>query len=123
MAIFSPRVLRLLSTELTNTPLRQIDALFDDHGVHLGPPQPSENDESVRRERMRRYLATLDLESPAGCLKLTAVLSELLQQIVQEDGYAGSTDIGRRDRWFRILREDGFDVDESTGAVRTSQTT
>ena len=56
-------------------------------------------------------------------MKLTAVLSDLLKQIVQEDGYGGSTDIGRRDKWFRILREDGFDVDESTGAVRTSQTT
>lgn len=122
MAIFSPRVLRLLSTELTDTPLRQIDALFDDHGIQLGPPQPSEIDESVRRERMRRHLATLDLESPTDSAKLTAMFSDLLQQIVQETAYAGSTDSALRDKWFRILREDGFDVDESTGVVRISQT-
>lgn len=47
MTIFTPRVLRLLSTELTSTSVREIDALFDDHGVRLGPLQPRENDESV----------------------------------------------------------------------------
>jgi len=46
--------MRLLSEQLTGTSVREIDALFDDRGVALGPPQPRENDESVRRERMRR---------------------------------------------------------------------
>lgn len=123
MATFSPRVLRLLSTELTDTPLRQIDALFEDRGVKLGPPQPHESDESVRRERMRRYLATLDLDIAVDSVKLTAVFSDLMQQIVQETAHAGSTESGRQDKWFRILREDGFDVDETTGTVRISQAT
>lgn len=123
MATFSPRVMRLLATDLTNTPLRQIDALFDDHGIQLGPPQPSDSDESVRRERMRRYLATLDPGTSADAVKLTAVFSDLLMQIVQESDYAGSTNGMRRDKWIRILREDGFDVDETTGAVRISQAT
>lgn len=122
MVTFSPRVMRLLAAELTDTPLRQIDALFDDHGVQLGPPQPSDSDESVRRERMRRYLATLDLGTSADAVRLTAVFSDLLMQILQETVHAGSTDSGRRDKWIRILREDGFDVDETTGAVRISQT-
>lgn len=121
MATFSPRVMRLLSTELTDTPLRQIDALFDDHGIQLGPPQPSERDESVRRERMRRYLSTLDLETAPDAGKLAAVLSELLQQIVGETTYAESMDSARRDKWVRILRADGFDVDEATGEVRVAR--
>lgn len=40
-------------------PLREIDALFGDRGIPLGTGQPRENDNSVRRERLRRYLATL----------------------------------------------------------------
>lgn len=123
MAIFSRRVLRLLSTELTNIPLRQIDELFDDHGIQLGPPQPLENDESVRRERMRRYLVTLDLENVADAMKLTAVFADVLQQIVQEGSYPWDADKGRQEKWFRILRDDGFDVDETQGAVRISPTT
>lgn len=118
MATFSPRVMRLLSTELTDTSLRQIEGLFDDHGVQLGPPQPRDNDESVRRELMRRYLVTLDLETPADAMKLAAVFSDLLQQIVQESDTAWSADNTRRDKWFRILREDGFDIDEATGRVQ-----
>ncbi|QNF95569.1 hypothetical protein [Janibacter sp. YB324] len=121
MATFSPRVMRLLSTELTDTPLRQIDALFDDHGIQLGPPQPSERDESVRRERMRRYLSTLDLETAPDAGKLAAVLSELLQQIVGETTDAESMDSARRDKWVRILRADGFDVNEATGEVRVAR--
>lgn len=105
MAIFSSRVLRLLSTELTDTPLRQIDALFDDHGIRLGSAQPLENDESVRRERMRRYLVTLDLDAPADAMKLTAAFSDVLQRIVHEGGFS---DDGRPAKWFRILREEGF---------------
>lgn len=65
MGSFTPRVMRLLSDHLTGMPLREIDALFDDRGVALGPEQPRENDESVRRERMRRYLVTLDLGDAA----------------------------------------------------------
>lgn len=123
MTNFSPRVMRLLSTELTDTPLRQIEGLFDDHGVQLGPPQPRDNDESVRRELMRRYLVTLDLETPADSMKLAAVFSDLFQQIVQEGDTAWSADNTRRDKWFRILREDGFAVDEGTGVVQIPHTT
>ena len=54
MGTFTPRVMRLLSDQLTDTPLREIDALFDDRAIDLGPPQSRDNDESVRRERMRR---------------------------------------------------------------------
>lgn len=118
MAIFSPRVMRLLATELTEISKARIEGLFDDHGVQLGPPQPRDNDESVRRELMRRYLVTLDLETPADAMNLAAVFSDLLQQIVQESDTARSADNTRRDKWFRILREDRFDVDEATGAVQ-----
>ena len=40
MPASSPRVTRLLSDHLTGTSVREIDALFDDRGVELGPPQP-----------------------------------------------------------------------------------
>lgn len=117
MATITPRVRRLLSTELTSTPLRTIDAIFDDNGVDLGLPQPVENDESVRRERMRRYLSTLNLESPADLSKFAGVLSDVLRQIIDEEAYTSN---GRQEKWVRILREDGFDVDESTGSVKPS---
>lgn len=88
MGSFTPRVMRLLSDQLTGTSVREIDALFDDRGVALGPPQPMENDESIRRERMRRYLVTLDLRDAADAQRLTAVLGDMLQTIIQ-DGSVG----------------------------------
>lgn len=39
MGIFTPRVMRLLSDTLTGTPVREIDALFEDRGVALGSPR------------------------------------------------------------------------------------
>lgn len=118
MGTFTPRVMRLLSDHLTGTPLREIDALFEDRGVALGPEQPRENDESVRRERMRRYLATLDLGDATDAQRLAAVLGDVLQKITQDTAIAWGSDDGLRDKWLRILREDGFDVDEATGSVR-----
>lgn len=118
MGVFSPRVMRLLADQLTATPLRGIDALFDDRGIALGPPQPRDNDESVRRERMRRHLSTLDLDDAADAQQLTAVLGDVLQTIIQAGATGWSGNDGLRDKWTRILREDGFDVDDSTGTVR-----
>lgn len=121
MGTFTPRVMRLLSDQLTATPLREIDTLFDDGGVTLGPEQPRENDESVRRERMRRYLATLDLGDAADAQRLAAVLGDVLQRIIQDSTASWGGNDGIRDKWLRILREDGFDVDESTGEMRLGQ--
>lgn len=118
MGTFTPRGMRLLSDQLTGTPLREIDALFDDRGIALGPEQARENDESVRRERMRRYLATLDLGNAADAQRLAAVLGDVLQRIIQDSATGWGGDDGLRDKWFRILREDGFGVDETTGTVR-----
>lgn len=118
MGTFTPRVMRLLADQLTSTSMREIDALFDDRGVALGPPQPKNNDESVRRERMRRYLVTLDLSDAADAQRLTAVFGDVLQTFIQDGSVGWSNDNSLRDKWVRILREDGFDVDETTGAVR-----
>lgn len=118
MGIFTPRVMRLLSDQLTGTSVREIDALFDDRGVALGPPQPKENDESVRRERMRRYLVSLDLGDAADAQRLTAVLGDVLQTIIQDGSVGWGNDNSLREKWVRILREDGFEVDEATGTVR-----
>ncbi len=76
MGTFTPRVMRLLT-----------DALFDDWGIPLGPPQP-EGDESVQRERMRWYLVTLDLGDITDAQQLTAVFGYVLQTIGQ-DGSTG----------------------------------
>ncbi|CCI51907.1 MAG: abortive infection family protein [Tetrasphaera jenkinsii] len=118
MGSFTPRVMRLLSDQLTGTSVREIDALFDDRGVALGPPQPMENDESIRRERMRRYLVTLDLRDAADAQRLTAVLGDMLQTIIQDGSVGWGNDNSQREKWVRILREDGFEVDEATGTVR-----
>lgn len=118
MGSFTPRVMRLLSDQLTGTSMREIDAVFDDQGIQLGPPQPRDNDESVRRERMRRHLATLDLDHAADAQRLTAVLGDVLQTIIQDTSTGWASNDGLRDKWTRILREDGFDVDETTGTVR-----
>ncbi|MFJ2620173.1 abortive infection family protein [Glutamicibacter sp. NPDC087344] len=118
MGTFTPRVMRLLSDQLTGTPLREINALFDDRGVVLGPEQHRENDESVRRERMRRYLATLDLGNATDAQRLAAVLGDVLQKIIQDTATGWGGGDGLRDKWFQILREDGFDVDEANGIVR-----
>lgn len=121
MGTFTPRVMRLLSDELTGTPVREIDALFDDRGVDLGPPQARENDGSVRRERMRRYLATLDLDDAADSLRLAAVFGDVLQKIIQDNSTGWASNDALRDKWTRILREDGFDVAEATGTVRVGR--
>lgn len=82
MGTFTPRVMRLLSDELTGTPVREIDALFDDRDIALGPPQPRENDESVRRERMRRHLVTMYPDSlRAGSSVTAAVLRPALRRL------------------------------------------
>lgn len=73
MAQFTSKLRRLLSEYLTGVVLRDIDALFNDNDIALGPPQPNPNDPSERRERMRRYLATLDLNNPHDHAKLVAV--------------------------------------------------
>lgn len=110
--------MRLLSDQLTATPVRQIDALFDDRGVKLGPPQPRENDESVRRERMRRYLATLELHDAADAHQLATVFSDVLQMNLRDTATAWDSNDGLPEKWFRILREYGFEVDEATGTVQ-----
>ena len=94
MGTFTLRVMRLLSDQLTGTSIREIDELFDNRGIALGPPQPRENDKSVRRERMRRYLIALDLSDAADAQRLTAVLGDLLQRIVQDAPGCGTNGFG-----------------------------
>lgn len=118
MGVFTPRVMRLLADQMTATPMREIDALFDDRGVTLGGPQPRDNDESVRRERMRRYLASLDLDDADDAQRLTAVIGDTLQKVIQDAAIGWDSNDALRDKWIRILREDGFEVDENTGTVR-----
>ena len=49
MAQFTPKVLRLLIDYLTGVEMRQIEALFEDNGIALGPVQDDRGDTSVRR--------------------------------------------------------------------------
>ncbi|MGB7448642.1 MAG: abortive infection family protein [Ornithinimicrobium sp.] len=67
---------------------------------------------------MRRYLASLDLDDAAGAQRLTEVFGDVLQKIIQDNSTGWASNDGLRDKWFRILREDGFDVDDATGTVR-----
>jgi hypothetical protein len=116
VATFSKKVLRLLPEELTNTILRDIDALFEDNGIPLGPPQPLDNDSSERRERTRRYLASLDLGNPSHTAKLTGVYSDTLQRIATRRS-SPDFEPAYPDRWVRTLRAEGFKVDDTTFAV------
>lgn len=117
MARFTPKVLRLLSDELTGTVLREIDALFADNQIALGPPQPDDNDPGERRERMRRYLASLDLNNPADHAKLMGVYSDLLQGIGQRKSENGFDAEAYRHRWLVTLRQAGFQIDLETMVV------
>ena len=117
MARFTPKVLRLLSDELTGTVLREIDALFCDNGVPLGPAQPDESDPGERRERMRRYLVSLDLNSSVDHAKLVGVYSDLLQDIARRtSGYGFDADV-LRDRWVLTLKQAGFQIDLDTYVI------
>jgi hypothetical protein len=111
VARFTPKVLRLLSDELTGTVLREIDALFSDNDVQLGPPQLDENDPGERRERMRRYLASLNLDNPLDHAKLMGVYSDLLQEIARRKSQYGFDADAYRDRWIQTLKAAGFEVD------------
>lgn len=116
MAKFSNKVLRLLPEELTNTVLRDIDALFEDNGISLGPPQPLDHDSSERRERTRRYLASIDFTNTSHRARLTGVYSDVLQKIAARQN-APDFEPAYLDRWVRTLRADGFEVDDRTFAL------
>ena len=117
MATFNRKVLRLLRDELTGTIKREIDELFEDNGVALGPPQPDDSDPGERRERMRRYLASLDLANPSDAAKLTAVYSDLMQRIAHKESSATIDAPAYRNRWAQTLRDAGFVVDPWTWSV------
>lgn len=117
MARFSKKVLRLLSDELTDTTLREIDVLFENNDVPLGPPQPDPDDPGQRRERMRRYLVSLDLSNPADHAKLVGVFSDLMQDIARRTSAAGVDASGYRQRWIQILSAEGFEIDPQTYTV------
>lgn len=117
MARFS-KVIRLLSEELTDTPVRQIDALFEANDVPLGPLQPSEGDPGVRRGQMRRYLASLDLANSAiDRRKLAGVLTDLVQDIVRRQAVSPAENSTYAQRWLQTLAAAGFQVDSSTYVV------
>ena len=112
VAQFTPKVRRRLSDYLTDVVLREIDALFEDNGVKLGPPQPDSHDPSERRERGRRHLATLDLNNPSDHAKLVAVYSDLMQEIGQQKEGGAYYDLAPlRAKWKNTLETAGFKVD------------
>lgn len=112
MARFTPKVLRLLSDYLTNVVLREIDTLFQDNDIPLGPPQPTD-DPGERRERMRRYLASLDLNNPTDRAKLVDVYSDVMQEIAQQQTGGAYYDLAPlRAKWINTLKGAGFEVDQ-----------
>lgn len=117
MARFTPKVLRLLAEEITGTVIREIDALFSDNGVSLGPPQPDENDFGERRERMRRYLVSLDLYNSADHAKLLGVYNDLIKVIVGRASDEGSNARATLDRWLVVLDQAGFQIDAGTKTI------
>ncbi|MHA7862083.1 hypothetical protein ACX1DX_12015 [Tessaracoccus sp. Y36] len=119
MAQFTPKLRRLLLDYLTDVPARQIEALFEDNGISLGPPQDSGDDTSVRRGLVRQYLAGVDLTSIEDRAKLTTVLSDVMQEIglrsKSGDSYYDLQPV--RDKWSTTLTQAGFDVGKWSYAV------
>lgn len=104
----------MLSDYLTNVVLREIDALFGDNDITLGPPQPDPDDPSERRERMRRYLVTLDLNNPHDHAKLVAVYSDVMQEIGERAKHGGDYyDLAPlKAKWLNTLTAAGFEIDQ-----------
>ncbi|WP_165168313.1 abortive infection family protein [Rothia uropygialis] len=50
--------------------------------------------------------------------RLTAVFSDTLQKIIRDTSAGWGNNDALHDKWVRILAEDGFDVEETTGTVR-----
>lgn len=113
MTRFTPKVLRLLSVYVTDVVIREIDALFADNDIRLGPEQPDPTDPSERRERMRRYLATLNLNNPADHAKLVAVYSDVMQDVGERSKRGGDYYdlMPLKARWLNTLTGAGFEVD------------
>lgn len=126
VAQFTPKVLRLLSVYVTDMKLRDIDALFGDNDIDLGPEQPDPSDPGERRERMRRYMATLDLAKPADHTKLVSVYSDVMQDIGERSKHGGDYyDLQPlKAKWLNTLSAAGFEVAEwsfvVTGPLRAS---
>lgn len=114
MARFTPKVRRLLSDYLTNVVVREIDALFEDNDIALGPLQHDPSDPSERRERMRSYVATLDLNNPRDHAKLVAVYSDVMQEIGEQakhgDAYYDLAPL--KAKWVNTLTAAGFEIDQ-----------
>ena len=113
MARFTPKVLRLLSVYVTDVAIREIDALFGDNDIRLGPEQPDPSDPSERRERARRDLTTLNLNNPADHAKLVAVYSDVMQDIGERSKRGGDYYdlMPPKARWLNTLAGAGFEVD------------
>ncbi len=66
---------------------------------------------------MRRYLLSLDLNSPVDQAKLMGVHSDLLQDIVRRRNEYGFDADALRDRWVLTLTKAGFQMDPDTYAI------
>jgi len=117
VARFGAKVLRLLSEELTDTVMREIDVLFEDNGIPLGPEQEDNGDPGQRRGLMRRYMASLNLANPSDAAKLTGVYSDLMQDIARRNSAPSLGTDSYRDKWVQTLRANGFEVNETTWTV------
>ncbi|MDX6308763.1 MAG: hypothetical protein QOI06_1809 [Nocardioidaceae bacterium] len=69
-----------------------------------------ENDPGERRERMRRYLASLNLGNPSDHTKLMGVYSDLVQNIARRMSGHGFDADAYRDRWVQTLKVAGFEL-------------
>lgn len=116
MPRFGPKTIRLLLDDLTGVTLHEIALLFEDNGIALGPENPNDMDSSVRRQRARRYLSTLDLGNALDHVKLLGVFTDRMQAIDRAaTNWIGSADW--RDRWLKGLSSAGFEVDPYTYVV------
>lgn len=117
MARFSKKVTHLLLDELTGWTVREIDGLFEGNEIALGEAEPNP-DVSVRRHQVRAYLASLRLETSAtDRVKLTGVLTDVLQQIARRTEEDPLVPRLAQQRWEQTLAAEGFSIDPETHAV------
>lgn len=118
MTRFTPKVRRLVIDYATYVVVREVNALFQDNGIMPDSTARFPDESSVRRSTARAHLASLDPESEEDDRKLLRVYADLWQEISQGDDSANpAVNNALRDRWERVLKGAGFNLDQKAGTI------
>lgn len=105
--LIHPRTRTAFREHLVGCVLREISDLFDGEGIDCSPVEP--NISGMRRSLVEQYYATVDWTNPSDVNKVLRVYEGILADAEEEP----------RERLTRLLRRDGFAVDQQ-GRIRSS---